>query len=182
MPSDIKTTNDSIIFKDKEKESELVIKIQKNKDGELYVTANGQTLTEDQVVSPVAAYEVLKKILSTPPKATKKSAWLMDMLFPRAQALFGLSTPILIAGVGALAAIGVVLYKKYKDKKNSCKNKDSMCCNIAGTPTQLSNGCCSEAGGFDIGYKTCPTALYIDSTQGATTTTTTTDSTSTGVQ
>jgi hypothetical protein len=182
MPADVKATDTSIVFKDKDKESELVLRVEKSKEGELFVTANGQKLTEEQVSSPLASYEVLKKILSTPPKSNKKGAMLFDLFFPQAQALFGLSTPVLIAGVGALAAIGIVLYKRAQDKKKSCKNKDAMCCNIAGTATQLSNGCCTEAGGFDIGYKTCPSALYIDSSQGATSTTTTTDTSATGVQ
>lgn len=168
-----KVSADSIVLKDGSEE--LLIKVEKNKKGELFISVNGVAMTPEQAQSPLKTYEFLQKL---PPKEKKAAAWWWHQWVPKSQAL---SWPLLLAGGLAIAGIGYLVYKKFFKKEKTCKDKSAVCCNQNGTLVQLENGCCTESGGLESGFTTCPTPLYIDSP--TTETGTSTDSTSgTGVQ
>lgn len=166
---------DSIVLKDGAQE--MVIKLQKNKDDELYISVNGKALSPEQAQSPLKTYEFLNKLSA--PAPDKKSAWLWHILVPESQA-FAFTWPLIIAGTLVVGGLGYLAYKKFFKKEKTCKDKEPVCCNQNATLVQLDNGCCTESGGLESGFKTCPTPLYIDG--GSNTGTTTESGTSTGTQ
>ncbi|KYG66217.1 hypothetical protein AZI86_03915 [Bdellovibrio bacteriovorus] len=168
-----KVTEDSVILKDGPEE--MIIKVQKSKEGELYISVNGKTMTADQAQSPLKTYEFLNKL--SPTAKDKKSAWLWNIFVPESQA-FSFSWPMIIAGTLVVGGLGYLAYKKFFKKEKTCKNKAAVCCNQNATLVQLENGCCTESGGLESGFTTCPTPLYIDGGTGTTTNT----GTSTGTQ
>lgn len=166
-----KVNTDSITLKDGAEE--MVIKVQKNNEGELFISVNGKAMTPEQAQSPLKTYEFLNKL--SPAKDKKVSSWLWHMLVPESHAF---SWPMILAGALVVGGLGYLAYKKFFKKEKTCKDKAAVCCNQNATLVQLENGCCTESGGLESGFTTCPTPLYID---GGTNTTTDTG-TSTGVQ
>lgn len=152
-----KVTEDSIVLKDGS--DELVIKVQKDKKGELFISVNGKAMTAEQAQSPLKTYEFLQKL--SPAKDKKVSSWLWHQLVPQSHAI---GWPLIIAGVLVVGGLGYLAYKKFFKKEKTCKDKSAVCCNQNGTLVQLENGCCTESGGLESGFTTCPTPLYIDGT------------------
>lgn len=179
VPTEVNVSETTAIFSDGGQQ--IILEVKKDDDGNPYIAINGRKLTEEEALSPLKTFSIVKAIKQSSSK--DKKAWLWDMFFPKAEA-FSFSWGTILAVALPAAAIGYMIYKKNKDKGGSCKNKSAICCNVSGTLTQLSSGCCKDAGGSDTNYGTCPAAMYLEgeTTASATaesttaTTTTTTDS------
>lgn len=176
VSNDVKVTDTSITLS--ENGQSLVIEVKAGKDDKPFIVVNGRTLKEKEALSPLKTYAILEGLVKKEaPKA--KGAWLWNMFVPQADAFFGnMSWGTLLTGAAVIGGLGFLIYKKIKDgKSGSCKNKSAICCNVSGTLTQLSSGCCADAGGSDTAYTTCPAAMYIE---GETTPSATVESTGTG--
>lgn len=165
VSNDIKITETKVTLTENGKS--IVIEVKKDSEGQAQIHINDRVLSESEALSPIKALAILediakKEIEKKSPK--NKSAWLWTLVVPEADAgLFGMSWGTLLTGAAIVGALGFVVYKTVKKKSAAkCKNKSEVCCNVAGTLTQLSSGCCSDAGGSDTAYATCPTAMYIE--------------------
>lgn len=161
VTNDVKITDTSITLT--ENGSSLVIEVKKNKEDKPVIVVNGRVLSEKEALSPLKTYAILEGLVKKEaPKA--KGAWLWNIFVPQAEAFFGnMSWGTLLTGAAVIGGLGFLIYKKIKDNKSgSCKNKSAICCNVSGTLTQLSSGCCRDAGGSDTAYTTCPAAMYIE--------------------
>ncbi len=157
VPKDVKVSDTSAVFTDDGQM--IVLEVKKDDDGNPYISINDRRLTEEEALSPLKTFSIVKALKTSNNKS--KSAWLWNMFFPQAEA-FSWNWGTILAVALPAAAIGYMIYKKNKDKGGSCKNKSAICCNVSGTLTQLSSGCCKDAGGSDTNYGTCPAAMYIE--------------------